>query len=257
MKRNVRMLLLITLTAALLVGLVATAYGAPCQRPIQSVQYPAPDNPSRMVQGFMIKPDGEGPFPVMVFVHGGGGDRPNDARNMVQKYFACDYVDNGYVVLSTDYRNNWGYHEYLDAMAAIDYIRAQPFVDPNRIGIAGGSHGGYIVLRVMEEDRRFHGDKVIKAGVDFFGVKYFPSPLISAYCCVDDFEAPLFMIHGDRDLLVPVRDSIRFAEAMEAAGKEYDLLIVPGAEHGFILQETDVSRDAMSRSIEFFNSILH
>ncbi|MBI1745906.1 MAG: prolyl oligopeptidase family serine peptidase [Acidobacteria bacterium] len=255
-KRFRRLVPLLLVLDVCLAGLIINAYSAPCTRPITSVQYPAPDNPSRLIQGFLVKPDGEGPFPAIVFVHGGGGDRPGDARSIAQKFFTCDYVDNGYVVLSTDYRNNWGYREYLDAFAAIDYIRAQPFVDPDRIGVIGGSHGGYIVIRVMEEDQRFHGEKTIKVGVDFFGVKYFPPPLISTYCCIDDLQAPLFIIHGDRDLLVPVWDSIRFAEALESAGKEYELLIVPGAEHGFILTETDVSRESIQRSIDYINAVL-
>lgn len=94
------------------------------------------------------KPAGDGPFPAVLFIHGGVGGAPlraivNGTRNPVPEHF----YQLGYVVMSTDYRRyHFGDDEIRDVIAAYEKLAGYSFVDAERIGVIGGSHGGYLTM---------------------------------------------------------------------------------------------------------------
>ena len=91
---------------------------------------------------------------AMVWVH--GGVHGNWGVNMFP--FVREAVERGYVVICPEYRGSTGYgdqhhnaidyggYEIDDVMSAVDYLKTLPYVDPERLGIMGWSHGGYITL---------------------------------------------------------------------------------------------------------------
>ena len=97
----------------------------------------------------------------MVWVHGGvHGNWDNSLWPFVK-----EAVDRGYVIICPDYRGSTGYgeafhneidyggYEIDDVMSAVDYLKTLPHVDPDRVGIMGWSHGGYITLFSVFRDK--------------------------------------------------------------------------------------------------------
>jgi len=92
------------------------------------------------------KPQGDGPFPAILYIHGGvGGSGPQAAARMLQGRVPRHFHGRGYVGLATDYRRfHFGEDEIQDVLAAYGKLKSLPFVDANRIAVIGGSHGGYL-----------------------------------------------------------------------------------------------------------------
>jgi dipeptidyl aminopeptidase/acylaminoacyl peptidase len=131
------------------------------------------------------RPGGEEKKPAVVYVHGG------PPRQMLLGWHYSDYYSNcyavnqylasrGFVVLSVNYRLGIGYgyefhqppnagsrgaSEYLDVQAAARYLQALPQVDPARIGIYGGSYGGFLTAMALARN-----SDLFAAGVDLHGV---------------------------------------------------------------------------------------
>jgi dipeptidyl aminopeptidase/acylaminoacyl peptidase len=100
------------------------------------------------VAGYLRIPDGPGPHPAIMVVHGGSGGMgmeliEKSAGRYVQSHFLAD----GYIVFQVDYRHyNLGQGELEDVIACYRYLAQRTEVDPKRIGVLGGSHGGTIAL---------------------------------------------------------------------------------------------------------------
>lgn len=94
------------------------------------------------------KPTGEGPFPAILFIHGGVGGSTIDAmKRFVMRRVPQHFFERGYVVFSTDYRGlHFGEDEIQDVLAAYRKVQSYPFVEKNRVGVIGGSHGGYLAM---------------------------------------------------------------------------------------------------------------
>lgn len=92
------------------------------------------------------KPAGNGPFPAVLFIHGGvGGSGLKAAEAMLRGRVPAHFHQLGYVGLATDYRRfHFGEDEIRDIVAAYQKLESLPFVDKNRIAVIGGSHGGYL-----------------------------------------------------------------------------------------------------------------
>jgi dipeptidyl aminopeptidase/acylaminoacyl peptidase len=212
--------------------------------------------------------------PAILFFHGG----PN--RQMLLGYPSMDYYSNayamnqfltsqGFIVLSVNYRCGIGYGldfrecknagangatEYNDVLAAAKYLRALPGVDPNRIGIWGGSYGGYLTALALARN-----SNLFAAGVDFHGVHEWnfednasdwkqgsfaqqdaiaakaraSSPIAS----IDHWRSPVLLIHGDNDPDVAYAQTPLLAQALRARHVPVDELIFPDELHGFLLHK--------------------
>jgi dipeptidyl aminopeptidase/acylaminoacyl peptidase len=212
--------------------------------------------------------------PAVVFFHGGS------RRQMLLGWHYMGYYHNayamnqylasrGYVVLSVNYRSGIGYgmefrealnygatgaSEFHDVLGAGLYLRSRPDVDPKRIGVWGGSYGGYLTALALAR-----ASDLFAAGVDLHGVhdwnleipnfvpEYDPrkqgdaarlawesSPLSS----VSTWRSPVLLIQGDDDRNVPFSETIRLAEALRKQGVEFQLLVFPDEIHDFLRHST-------------------
>ena len=216
--------------------------------------------------------------PALVFVHGG------PPRQMLlgwhyMYYYANTYALNqylasqGYVVLSVNYRLGIGYGhafhfptaagtrgaaEYQDVLAAGRYLAARDDVDPQRIGIWGGSYGGYLVALALGRN-----SDVFAAGVDIHGVHNRVSEASEAQrvaaasgdgirpadleralrvawesspvSSVSTWRSPVLLIHGDDDRNVQVAQTIDLVQRLRARGVDYEEIVIPDDIHDFLL----------------------
>ena len=130
------------------------------------------------IPSILLKPqqaDETNKAPALVWVHGGPGGQTRKGYSNILQYL----VNHGYVILGVNNRGSSGYgktffvaddgkhgHEPLwDCVEAKKYLASLPYVDPNRIGIMGGSYGGYMVLAALTLK-----PEEFAAGVDLFGI---------------------------------------------------------------------------------------
>jgi dipeptidyl aminopeptidase/acylaminoacyl peptidase len=236
-----------------------------------SVTFTASDGATVYAQVFEARTPGlADKKPAVIFVHGG------PPRQMLAGWHYSDYYANayaaqqyfasrGYVALSVNYRLGIGYgfdfhqpanagargaSEYLDVKAAGDYLRALPHVDASRIGVWGGSYGGYLTAMALAKD-----SGLFAAGVDIHGVHNWadrfaaPRPRYegtdstraaeiawksSPVAYIDTWKSPVLLIHGDDDRNVRFSETVDLARRLAAAGVEYEELIIPDDTHHFM-----------------------
>jgi dipeptidyl aminopeptidase/acylaminoacyl peptidase len=220
------------------------------------------------VHGQLFEKEG-GPTkkPAVLFVHGG------PQRQMLLGWHYGDYYSNtyavnqqlaemGFVVLAVNFRLGIGYgyefhkpprtywqgaEEYIDVKAAGEFLAGLPQVDAKRIGIYGGSYGGYLTALALGKD-----SGLFAVGVDIHGVHelssrlqmpegyekapdyekalrtaWFSSPL--AY--LDTWTSPVLFIHGDDDRNVQVSHTTDLIRRFEERKMPYEYLIIPDDSH--------------------------
>lgn len=230
-------------------------------------------------QIFDAKTTGKGRRPALVYVHGG------PPRQMLlgfhyMTYYARDYAVNqylaskGFVVLSVNYRLGIGYgdafnnppgaaekgaSEYLDVLAGAKYLQSLPMVDAKRLGIWGGSYGGFLTALALARN-----SDVFAAGVDIHGVHNWLTELemegaglaglnaryekpadlqramdlawqSSPVADVNRWRSPVLFIQGDDDRNVDVSQTIDMVERLRARGVRYEELIIPDENHDWEL----------------------
>jgi acetyl esterase/lipase len=240
----------------------------------KDIPYAATKNPRQMLDLYQSKnPKGAGPLPVVVNIHG-GAFRMGDKNRGVGEIL--DFVASGdYAAVSINYRLSdealWP-AQIHDCKAAIRWVRANAskyHLDPDRIGVMGGSAGGHLVamlgtsggIEALEGDLgpyRSTSSKV-RCVVDEFGPSDFlamggshddpdspESALIggalqehkdraraaSPITYVSEDDPPFLIFHGTADPMVPFSQSERLAKALKDAGVECHFVPVTGAGHG-------------------------
>ena len=206
--------------------------------------------------------------PAILFFHGGS------RRQMLLAWHYLSYYHNtyamnqylasrGYVVLSVNYRSGTGYglnfrealnygatgaSEFQDVMGAGLYMKNRPDVDPKRIGIYGGSYGGYLTAHALAR-----ASDLFAAGVDIHGVhdwnvgirtfipSYNPGAEIerrnfqaSPLNYIKGWKSPVLLIHGDDDRNVSFAETVTLAEALRKQGVTFESLVIPDEVHGFL-----------------------
>jgi len=227
------------------------------------------------VHATLFRPSGAtGKSPAVVYVHGG------PPRQMLlgwhySSYYSNAYavnqalVDRGFVVLSVNYRLGIGYgyefhrppdggtrgaSEYRDIRAAGEWLQQQSFIDPKRIGIYGGSYGGYLTAMALGRDSR-----LFAAGVDIHGVhdrtvnetravllpdRYEKAPdaeyalrvawKSSPVSWIDTWTSPVLIIHADDDRNVDFSQSIDLVQRLTAKGVPLETMVVVDDTHHFL-----------------------
>jgi dipeptidyl aminopeptidase/acylaminoacyl peptidase len=203
---------------------------------------------------------------ALIFMHGG------PIRQMLlgwhyMYYYSNSYAMNqylasrGYIVLAINYRSGIGYGrafreapgragrgatEYQDVVAAGKYLQSRNDVDPARIGLWGGSYGGYLTALGLGRN-----SDLFAAGVDFHGVHDWPtdnwagknlSPELikvardsSPVTSVDTWKSPVLFIHGDDDRNVYFTQTVDLVARLRARGVTIEQLIFPDDVHDFLL----------------------
>jgi len=202
-------------------------------------------------------------LPLIVFVHGGGWRQGSKEGSP-----AIRFSGNGYAVASINYRLSqhaiWP-AQIEDCKAAVRWLRANAAkyrLDPDRIGVWGGSAGGHLVallgttgdVKDFDKGENLKFSSRVQAVCDWFGpadftlwqdsnsdtlTQLFGGKMTKAQALnaspvtyVTKGDAPFLIMHGDKDPLVAMAHSERLRDALKAAGVEVALDVLPGAAHG-------------------------
>ena len=209
-------------------------------------------------------PDSASPWPVTMYIHGGGWSKGDKAEGAGALEIPA-LQSAGFMVVAINYRlapENPFPAMIEDAKCAVRYLRAHAGeynLDPNRIGVWGGSAGGHLVnlLGTTDESAGFdvgeylNQSSRVQAVVDMFGptdltVQFeggyegasrvfagFDAALASPVTYVTPDDPPFLLFHGDSDPLVPIEQSQIFLAALQAAGVPAKLVTVENAGHSF------------------------
>ena len=227
------------LIAALVMGLAA------CQTS-GTVTSLVTDKGEETFTSWLAKPEGEGPFPAVVLMHGCSGTERHTSHQTVWRGLnrhASLLNDHGYVTLIVDSFGARGitdgcqtggkYYpvQVSDAHAAYDHLASLPFVDAERIGFVGLSLGGGTALRLAL------GSTVnsrTRLGHDSYAalVAYYP------WCEADrafDLARPFLILIGEKDDWTPASRCIAMRSLAEIAAPDMELEVYPDAHHSFDL----------------------
>ena len=182
-----------------------------------------------MLTAKLTKPDGDGPFPAVVLLHGCGGILPRRDNPWAERLSNWGYVvlqvdsfrPRGVTSVCADRSSNSRFipKRVRDAYDAKDYLSGLSFVDRNRIAVMGWSHGGWTTLHVLSEKER----DPFRAAIAFY-----------PWCDVPmaDLNAPLSILIGDADDWCPARRCISRMPS-DKSTHEVALKVYPDAHHGF------------------------
>ncbi len=213
--------------------------------------------------------------PALVWVHGGPGGQTTPGYNGFLQYLA----NHGYVILGINNRGSSGYGKTFfaaddrkhgreplwDCIDAKKYLQSLDYVDPNRIGIIGGSYGGYMVLAALA----FQPDE-FKVGVDLFGVANWIRTLesmppyweaqkkalyaelgdpaadrkmledVSPLLHADLIRKPLMVLQGANDPRVPKVESDEIVAAVKKTGVPVEYIVFADEGHGFTKKKNQI-----------------
>lgn len=211
------------------------------------------------VHGWVVVPEGEGPHPVLLNIHGG----PFAQYSGALFDEAQVYAGAGYAVVMCNPRGSAGYGEddaraIRGAMGTVDFtdvldfldgaLAAHPSLDASRLGIMGGSYGGYLTAWTIAHDHRFAAAIVERGFLDpaafigpsdigtFFGDEYVGTDeqvmrAQSPHAFVGSVRTPTLVIHSAEDLRCPLDQAERYYAALKRNGVPAELLIFPGENH--------------------------
>ncbi len=246
----------------------------------QVVRYTATDAmtiPAILYRPHQIKPEEKAP--ALVWVHGGPGGQSRIGYSPLIQYLA----NHGYVVLAVNNRGSSGYgkafyqaddqkHGQGDLQDCVDakrYLASTGFVDTSKVGIIGGSYGGYMVLAALA-----FKPTEFAAGVDLFGVANWVRTLesippwwesyrqalykemgnpatqdsmlraISPLFHVDNIVRPLIVLQGENDPRVLKVESDEMVEAVKKRGVPVEYVVFPDEGHGFTKKANEIQGDS-------------
>lgn len=246
------------------------------------------------LEGILFKPagfDSTKKYPMILTVHGGPYGRFRNS--FLQFYGIRDFNSNGYVVFAPNPRGSSGYSDefsqaarydlgggdYKDIMAGVAYIVSKGFVDTTRMGVTGGSYGGYLTNWIISQNHRFNA-AVSMYGIFswftdwsnswqpsfekmWFGYYYWEKPIDmsslyvsrSAAFYVQNIITPTLIMHGAKDVYTDVSNSREMYQALHTRGVPVKFIIYPRAHHG-LRTEPNQYLDTIHRSIDWFDKYL-
>lgn len=218
--------------------------------------------------------------PALLWLHGGMYGHSFEAWQPYFHYLA----ERGYAVGMIDVRGSagrgrafrealaepdgYGPHYLEDLKAAVNFLRDLPYVDADRVGAFGRSHGGYRAVWLMT-----HEPELLRAGINIVGPTDRRAPYnnrggrfhigvseeddpeyydwLSPVTLVDRLRAPVMTVHSDRDVNVPAEMTEKFLAEQIRHGKEYEYVYYRDEPHGF--QDPDHILDYYRRMLDFFD----
>jgi dipeptidyl aminopeptidase/acylaminoacyl peptidase len=241
----------------------------------------------RKIEGWLLKPTNgaSAPYPLVLHIHGG----PHSAYSMAFNFELHHLSAQGYAVLytnphgshtygraiNTGTRLDWGGKDYNDLMAAVDHVMARDDIDESRLGVAGGSYGGWMVNYIVTRTTRFKAaiaqrsssNRISTMLSSMSGYKHqrweapgFPwehpdyfmkiSPVFHA----DKVETPLLLVHAEFDHLCPLMQAEEMYTALKSQGKDVELLVFLGESHHMLRSGRPVNRiERVERVADWFN----
>jgi dipeptidyl aminopeptidase/acylaminoacyl peptidase len=243
------------------------------------------------LDGLLILPAGrsraDGPFPLVTLVHGGPDDRYAD-QFMLGPHSPGQWLATaGYAVFLPNPRGGTGHgrefsaavvgavggDEWSDITAGIDMLVAAGVADPDRLGIAGDSHGGFMAAWAVGQTDRFKAalmvagicdwgmlaatseygsmDGVLAGSLGWEGTGPHPHDRVSPVSFASKVRTPVLIVHGEDDANVPLSQAIYFHRALSRYGAEHELVVYPREKHG--LAERNHQRDLLLRTRTWFD----
>jgi dipeptidyl aminopeptidase/acylaminoacyl peptidase len=231
--------------------------------PVRTVRYRARDGVE--IAAVLTLPPGREPrnLPVIVMPHGGPSARDDESWDWITQFLA----DRGYLVVQPNYRGSsgygtrfaelgrgeWGRKMQDDLDDALAWLAQQGLAGRSRACIVGASFGGYAALRAAQRAPQLYRCAISYAGVSDLAAlsRYDRSFLnsrgrrqwlsaqapdfrdVSPLNHAAEFSIPVLLMHGDRDVVVPVSESRRMAGRLRDAGKPHRYVEQRGGDHHF------------------------
>jgi dipeptidyl aminopeptidase/acylaminoacyl peptidase len=238
----------------------------------------------REIPAFVYKPEGKGPFPVIINIHGGPESQSSASFVPTTQYYLNEL---GCAVIYPNVRGSAGYGKTFlkldngslredsvkDIGALLDWIATQPDLDSRRVAVIGGSYGGYMSLACLT-----HYSDRLSAGVDVVGISDFVTFLentseyrrdlrraeygderdpkmreflkkIAPTMNADKIRAPLFVIQGANDPRVPASEAEQIVRIARENGVHVWSLLAKDEGHGF---NKKANSDQMGYAVSLF-----
>jgi dipeptidyl aminopeptidase/acylaminoacyl peptidase len=247
----------------------------------ERVTWTAPDGLE--IDGMLCTPPGPGPYPLIVNVHGGPISMLRNTWSLRYPYVPL-LVSRGYAVLNPNPRGSGGYGQPFarhvvgdmggadthDHLAGIDALVARGIADPARIGLIGGSYGGFMSSWLVTQDQRFAAavpiapvtDWTSKAFTSNIGgwakefldsdpeqpgtLMHTRSPVLHA----SKVRTPCLNVAGGKDRCTPPEQAREFHQALESHGVESVLVVYPQEGHG--VRSFPAVTDFLARVVDWF-----
>jgi len=215
------------------------------------------------IEGWVLPPSPtHGKSPAILYIHGGpktafGFSYMHELQVYAAAGFAVIYTNprgsDGYTERFADIRGNYGDRDFKDLMEALDQATKQfPFIDETRLGIAGGSYGGFMTNWAVGHTDRFKAavaDRSISSWISFFGTSdigpYFTEDQMAGDLWADEGKllsfsplryaknvtTPLLLVHSVEDYRCWMVEGLQFFTALKYLGKEAEMVLFPGENH--------------------------
>ena len=205
-----------------------------------------------------------GSNPAIVLPHGGPTGQMVD-------YWNTDVAalsSRGYICIAPNPRGSTGYGldfqkansqdlgggDLKDEIAGVDFLKATGYVDPRKIGIYGGSYGGFMTLMAIGKTPDPSLNEYLKAllGDPDTNRKVYVEDSPITY--IRSEKAPLLVLQGDNDPRVPKEEAQQVVDVLKKEGRVVDVHYYPNEGHGFVKRENQI--DSIRRTIAWFDQYL-
>jgi dipeptidyl aminopeptidase/acylaminoacyl peptidase len=233
---------------------------------------------------FNLKRDGTAAAVVMP--HGGPTGQTVDSFNGRAMLLAS----RGFVVIAPNVRGSTGYGmefqkanykdlggaDLKDEIAGVDFLKSTGFIDAKKVGIWGGSYGGFMTLMAIGKTPDVWSAAVDEYGIlNWYTMLQHEDPQLQEYeksllgdpekdravyeassplKYIRDERAPLLVLQGERDIRVPIEEAQQVVAILKKEGRTVDAIYYPEEGHGFIKREHQV--DELTRSVEWLQRYL-
>ncbi len=213
--------------------------------------------------GYWVLPKGfseSKTYPVVFTIY--GGPNSEGVRNRYRNFSGDFFSNNDIIRVVVDHRasgkfgkrgldymhRNLGKWEIDDLVSAVKWLRTKPFIDSTRVGITGGSYGGYVTCMALT-----YGADYFTHGISLYPVtdwllydnvyteRFMDTPTDnpdgyefgSAMTHAHKFKGKLLIVHGLMDDNVHMQNTMQFVSKMQDLGKEFEMMVYPGERHGW------------------------
>jgi dipeptidyl aminopeptidase/acylaminoacyl peptidase len=255
--------------------------------PTQLVHYASFDG--KVISAFLampFNPKRDGSNPLIVLPHGGPTGQVEDSFS--PRIIAL--VSRGYTVIAPNVRGSTGYGvafekanyqdlgggDLQDEIYGVKFMEATGYIDPKKVGITGGSYGGFMTLMAIGKAPEIWAAAVEEYGIiDWYTMLQHSDPLLQEYekSLLGDpvkdrakYEAaspiqflrkeraPLLVMQGERDIRVPREEAAQVVDILKKEGRTVDVVYYPQEGHGFMKREDQI--DEITRMVAWFDKYL-
>jgi dienelactone hydrolase len=206
------------------------------------------------IQGYLAKPEGAGPFPAVIGLHGCGGMSDTTKRKLVDEVVGWGYVVllvDSFATRNIEHACMGGFTDIAgmrrsDAYGALAFLARQTFVDRQRVAVVGFSQGGWVALLVAEADSF---ELFVRASNLGFRAVVALYPLCKPV--VGRLEIPTLILIGALDDWTPAADCSEKIDAWRTDGVPIEQVVYPDVHHSFYYPEFQPGRTIFGHWLEY------